>query len=92
MGACTLDFCNGPACHGVMKADLRIVVKDGRRHKTLRIALVRVPFVPRQFFVRMNGARWSAFIGLRPDEPSSGRPVSLTRVLTGLRKSLVRAF
>ena len=36
----------------------------------------------RQFYVRMNGARW----------PASGHPVSLTRVLTGLRKSLVRAF
>jgi hypothetical protein len=65
-----------------MKADLRIVVKDCRREKTLRISLVRVPFVPRQFFVRMNGAHW----------PASGKPVSLTRVLTGLRKSLVRAF
>ena len=77
-GACTVDFCNGPACHGVMKADLRIVVKDCRRQKTLRISLVRVPFVPRQFFARMNGARW----------PASGRPVSLTRVLTD-RKSVV---
>ena len=65
-----------------MKADLRIVVKDCRRKKTLRISLVQVPFVSRQFFVRMNGARW----------PASGHPVSLRRVLTGLRKSLVRAF
>ena len=37
-----------------MKADWRMVVKDCRREKTLRISLVRVPFVPRQFFVRMN--------------------------------------
>ena len=69
-----------------------MVVKDCRRQKTWRSSLVRVPFVARQFFVRMNGARWSAFVGLRPDEPASGHPVSLTRVLTGLRKSLVRAF
>jgi len=55
-----------------MKADLRILVKDCRRKKTLRISLVRVSFVPRQFFVRMNGARW----------PASGQPASLTRVLT----------
>ena len=73
MGACTLDCCNGPACHGVRKADLRIVVKDCRREKTLRVSLVRVPFVLRQFFVRMNGTRWPAFIGLRPDEPAGGR-------------------
>ena len=52
--ACTVHFCNGPACHGVMKADLRIVVKDCRRKKTLRISLVQVPFVARQFFVRMS--------------------------------------
>jgi hypothetical protein len=65
-----------------MRADLRIVVKACRRKKTLRISLVQVPFVSRQFFVRMNGARG----------PASGHPVSLTRVLTGLRKWLVRAF
>jgi len=65
-----------------MMADWRMVVKDGRRKKTLRISLVQVPFVPRQFFVRMNRARW----------PASGHQASLTRVLTELRKSLVRAF
>jgi len=65
-----------------MKADLRMVVKDCRRKKTLRILLVRVPFVPRQFFARMNGARW----------PASGQPVSRTRVRTRWRLSLVRAF
>ena len=36
MGACTLDFCNGPACHTVMKADMRIVVKYCRRKSTQR--------------------------------------------------------
>lgn len=64
-----------------MKADLRISVKDYSRNKNLKILLMRAPFASRQFFVRMNGAAW----------PPSGRPVSLTRVLTGLRKALVRA-
>jgi hypothetical protein len=35
-GACTVDFCNGPAGHGVMKADWRRVVKDCRRKRRLR--------------------------------------------------------
>jgi len=65
-----------------MKADLRISVKDYRRSKNLRILLVRVPFSSsRQFWVRMNGAPW----------PKNGSPVSLTRLLTGLRKALVRS-
>jgi len=64
-----------------MKADLRISVKDYSRHKNLKIQLTRVPVTgSRQFWVRMNGLPW----------PKSGRPVSLTRVLTALRKSLVR--
>jgi len=75
------DFSN-PACvPGVMKADLRISIKDFRRNKLLRIHLSRTPFGTRQFFVRMNGQRW----------PASGKPVSLTRVLVSVRKSLVRA-
>jgi hypothetical protein len=65
-----------------MKTDLRISVKDYRLGKGLKILLAEVPFAPaRQFWVTMNGARW----------PASGRPVSLTRVLTALRKALVRA-
>lgn len=64
-----------------MKADLRISIKDFRRQKNLKVLLVRTPFGPRQYFVRMNGARW----------PASGRPVSLTRVFTALRKALVQA-
>ena len=64
-----------------MKADLRISIKDFRRNKLLRIHLSRTPFGTRQFFVRMNGQRW----------PASGKPVSLTRVLVSVRKSLVRA-
>ena len=64
-----------------MKADLRISVKDYSRNKNLKIQLTRVPlFSSRQFWVRMNGVPW----------PKSGRPVSLTRVLTALRKALVR--
>jgi hypothetical protein len=65
-----------------MKADLRISVKDYYRNKNLKIQLARVPFTrSRQFWVRMNGQPW----------PKHGRPVSLTRLLTALRKSLVKA-
>ena len=65
-----------------MKADLRISVKDYSRHKNLKIQLTRVPLAAaRQFWVRMNGQPW----------PKSGQPVSLTRLLTALRKSLVKA-
>jgi hypothetical protein len=65
-----------------MKADLRISIKDYRRHKNLKILLARVPFAGhRQFRVRMNGQPW----------PTDGRPVSLTRLLTALRKALVKA-
>ena len=65
-----------------MKSDLRISVKDYSRNKNLKIQLTRVPFAgSRQFWVRMNGVPW----------PKSGQPVSLTRVLTALRKSLVKA-
>ena len=64
-----------------MKADLRISVKDHRRNKNLKIQLTQLPYSSRQFWVRMNGTPW----------PKDGRPVSLTRVLTALRKSLVKA-
>ena len=65
-----------------MKADLRISVKDYHRNKNLKILLERADFAPyRQFYVRMNGTAW----------PKDGRPVSLTKVLTGLRKALVKA-
>ena len=64
-----------------MKPDLRISIKDFRRNKSLKITLARVPYYPRQFFVCMNGTPW----------PSGGRPVSMTRLLTALRKALVRA-
>jgi len=65
-----------------MKAHIRIAVKDLLRNKNLKIQLVRVPFARnRQFCVKMNGQPW----------PKDGRPVSLTRLLTALRKSLVKA-
>jgi hypothetical protein len=65
-----------------MKADFRISIKDYSRNKNLKVQLTRVPFTAtRQFWVRMNGEPW----------PKSGEPVSLTRVLTALRKSLVKA-
>jgi hypothetical protein len=65
-----------------MKADLRIYVKDYLRNKNLKIQLTRVPFASsRQFWVRMNGEPW----------PKSGHPVSLTRLMTALRKSLVKS-
>jgi len=66
-----------------MKADLRISVKDYRRNKNLKIQFVHVPFsASRQFWVKMNGQPW----------PADGKPVSLTRVLTALRKSLVKSL
>ncbi|MFN3408722.1 MAG: hypothetical protein ACK45B_06995 [Limisphaerales bacterium] len=64
-----------------MKPDLRISIKDFRRQKNLKVLLTRTPFGTRQFFVRMNGEKW----------PASGKPVSLTRVVTALRKALVKA-
>lgn len=66
----------------VRKPDLRVSVKDYRRDKRLKMLRAEVPFASsRQFWLTMNGQRW----------PASGRPVSLTRVLTGLRQALVRA-
>jgi hypothetical protein len=65
-----------------MKACLRISVKDYARGKNLKITLARSPFTNRQFVVRMDGQPW----------PADGRPVSLTRLLTAIRKSLVKAI
>lgn len=78
---CTGDFCKSFGYHGLMKHDLRISVKDVRRNKNLKMTLSRTLFGIRQFHVRMNGKDW----------PADGQPVSLTRVLTALRKSLVKA-
>jgi hypothetical protein len=65
-----------------MIPDLRISIKDHRRGKNLKILLYRVPFGPRKFWVRMNGSRW----------PADGNPVSVTKLMTTLRKSLVRSL
>jgi hypothetical protein len=79
--SCTTDFCKERYFQGVMKADLRISIKDYHRKKSLKTLLFRPPFPGRQFLVRMNGAPW----------PADGVPVSLTRLVPALRKSLVRA-
>lgn len=63
------------------KPDLRISVKDRRRGKTLKILLYRLPYGSHRFWVRMNGSRW----------PADGKPVSVTKLMTYLRKSLVRS-
>jgi len=81
MGSCTSDFCKSFHDAGVMKADFRISVKDNRRNKNLRVLLMRTPYASRSFFVRRNAQRW----------PADGRPVSPTRILTALCKSLVKA-
>ena len=65
-----------------MKADLRISIKDYRRNKNLKVQLLQTPFAgARQYWVRMNGQPW----------PKAGQAVSLTRLMTALRKSLVKA-
>jgi hypothetical protein len=52
------------------------------QNKNLKVQLCRIPFARnRQFCVKMNGQPW----------PKDGRPVSLTRLLTAFRKSLVKA-
>ena len=79
--SCTVDFWKQRYSHGFMKADLRISIKDYHRKKSLKILLFRAPFPCRQFLVQMNGAPW----------PAGGGPVSLTRLVTALRKSLVKA-
>ncbi len=81
-GACTTDSPKALGHHELMKADLRISVKDYRRGRNLKIELAELSLgSSRQFFVRMNRVRW----------PADGRPVSNTRVLTALRKSIVKA-
>ena len=79
---CTADFCKSLPHHMFTKSDLRISVKDYRRGKNVKIELAQLSYgSSRQFLVKMNGARW----------PADGRPVSITRVLTALRKSIVKA-
>jgi hypothetical protein len=81
MITCTIGFHNAACYHGFMKADLRISIKDYRRNKNLKILLLKSPFSPRQYFVRMNGDAW----------PKDKRPVSMTRLMAALRKALVKA-
>jgi hypothetical protein len=76
-----LHFCKGGNFHRVMKAGLRISIKDSHRKKNLKVLLFRPPFPCRQFLVRMNGQAW----------PARGGPVSLPRLVTALRKAMVRA-
>jgi hypothetical protein len=76
-----IDFWKQPYCHGVMKADLRISIKDYHSKKNLKISLFRAPYPCRQFLVRMNGEPW----------PSGGGPVCLRRLVTAVRKALVHA-
>jgi hypothetical protein len=79
--SCTIDFGKGLQYQGVVKADMRISIKDYHRKKNLKILLLRPPFPGREFLVRMNGAPW----------PAGGGTVSLTRLVTALPKALVRA-
>jgi hypothetical protein len=79
---CMIGFHN-PFCYrDLMQTDLRISIKDYRRDKNLKILLQPAIFSQRQFYVRMNGAPW----------PRDGRPVSFTKLLTGIRKALVKSF
>ena len=79
---CTRDFPKSFLYHELMKADLRISIKDYRRGKNLKVVLLRVPFSrQQQFFVSMNNQPW----------PKNRRTVSLTYVMTTLRKALVKA-
>jgi len=65
-----------------MTADLRISIKDYRKNKNLKILLRRLPYGGKQFWVTMNGTPW----------PASGAPVSVTRLMTALRKALVKSL
>jgi hypothetical protein len=76
-----MDFSKYPCFHGFMKAELRISIKDYHRNKNLKVLLFRPPYPSRGFLVQMNGQWW----------PAAGGPVSVTRLVAALRKSLVRA-
>jgi hypothetical protein len=78
---CAVDLDKSHCFHRVMKADLRVSIKDYRQNKKLKILLFRTPFATRHYYVRMNAVAW----------PKDLRAASLTRLLTGVRKALVRA-
>ncbi|MBI4325321.1 MAG: hypothetical protein HY674_08670 [Chloroflexi bacterium] len=61
---------------------MRISIKDNPRSRNRKIVLFRTPFATRQFSVKMNGQPW----------PKNGRPVSLTRLMTALRQTIVKTF
>ena len=80
-GSCTVDFGKWLYSRLLIKADLRISIEDDHRKKNLKILVFRPPFPGCQFPVRMSGA----------PSPADGGPVSLTRLVTALRESLVKA-
>ena len=57
-GACTIDLCKVFCSHVVMKAEVRILIKDYHRNKNLEVLLVRPPYPSRGLMVWMNRERW----------------------------------
>ena len=57
-GACTIDLCKIFCSHVVMKAEVRILIKDYHRNKNLEVLLVRPPYPSRGLMVWMNRERW----------------------------------
>ena len=58
--SCTSNFCIHVLYHGVMKANLRISIKDYNRNKNLKILLQRAIFSHNPSYACMNGVSWSA--------------------------------
>lgn len=83
-----IDFCKWFWFAGVMKAELRISIKDYHRNKNLKVLLFRPPFPSRGYWVRMS--REGPGTGL-VGWPKDGRPVSMTRLMAALRRALVKA-
>ena len=77
---CTGGFHKPSLYHALMKAVLRVPVKDYRRARNLKILRRRAPFPTCQLLVRMNSQ----------PSPCDGLPVSLTRLLTARPKALPR--
>jgi hypothetical protein len=80
------------------KAELCLSIKDYRRIKSLKVTLLWVPYAQRQFLERMDGKPDFRMCDERsaltpdPSPPGEGnRPVSVTRVMTALRKALAQA-
>jgi hypothetical protein len=81
---CTVDFCKVFCFSWIMKADLRISIKDYHRNKNLKILLFRPPFQCRGFLVRMNPDASGQADGLGG--------TGLSRLLAAVRKSLVKGL